>query len=90
MIGGSEGFMTLRQPIALPDGFCPRASMSCFLYNQNGQQAIARLLLDGVPTSGTPGTSPLVTLQATSCPNTIRKKMGLRDECVEPEFHLRF
>jgi hypothetical protein len=53
------GFMTLRQPIALPDGFGPRASMSYFLYNQNGQQAIGRLLLDGVPASGTPGASPL-------------------------------
>ena len=51
--------MTLRQPIALPDGFGPRASMSYFLYNQNGQQAIGRLLLDGVPASGTPGASPL-------------------------------
>jgi hypothetical protein len=55
----SAGFMTLRQPIALPDGFGPRSSMSYFLYNQNGQQAIARLLLDGPPATGSPGVSPL-------------------------------
>jgi hypothetical protein len=44
------GIMTLRQPITLPDGFGPRASMSFFMYNQDGQQAIARPHLDG----GTP------------------------------------
>ena len=55
------GIMTLRQPISLPDGFGPRASMSFFMYNQDGQQAIARPHLDG----GTPradarlGPSPL-------------------------------
>ena len=38
------GIMTLRQPISLPDAFGPRASMSFFLYNQDGQQAIARPL----------------------------------------------
>ncbi len=41
------GIITLRQPISLPDGFGPRPSMSFFMYNQNGQQAIARLFLDG-------------------------------------------
>jgi hypothetical protein len=41
------GIMTLRQPISLPDGFGPRASMSFFMYNQDGQQAIARPYLDG-------------------------------------------
>ena len=44
------GIMTLRQPISLPDAFGPRASMSFFMYNQDGQQAIARPYLDG----GTP------------------------------------
>jgi len=44
------GIMTLRQPISLPDEFGPRASMSFFMYNQDGQQAIARPYLDG----GTP------------------------------------
>jgi hypothetical protein len=46
------GIMTLRQPIALPAGFGPRASMSFFMYNQDGQQAIARPYLDGGPSEG--------------------------------------
>ena len=49
------GFMTLRMPITPPECFGPRASMSFFLYNQNGQQAIARPHLDGVPPRGGPG-----------------------------------
>ncbi len=53
------GIMTLRQPIALPDGFGPRASMSFFMYNQDGQQAIARPYLDGVPPNGTRGPAAL-------------------------------
>lgn len=44
----TAGIMTLRQPIVPPDGFGPRPSMSFFLYNQNGQQAIARPYLDSV------------------------------------------
>ncbi len=51
------GFMTLRQPVALPDAFGPRASMSLFLYNQDGTQAIARLHLDGMPARGARGPS---------------------------------
>ena len=51
------GFMTLRMPITPPEGFGPRASMSFFLYNQNGQQAIARPHLDGVSSRGEPGPS---------------------------------
>ena len=39
------GFMTLRQPVTLPDRF-GRPSMSFFLYNQDGTQAIARPYLD--------------------------------------------
>lgn len=42
------GIMTQRQPISLPDKFGPRPSMSFFLYNQNGEQAIARPYLDGL------------------------------------------
>ena len=42
----SACFMTLRQPIALPDGFGDPNSLSLFLYNQDGQQAMARLVLD--------------------------------------------
>lgn len=41
------GVMSLRQPIDLPHGFGERPSMSFFLYNQNGEQAIARPYLDG-------------------------------------------
>ncbi len=51
------GIMSLRQPIEPPLGFGPRPSMSFFLYNQNGQQAIARPYLDGKPSEGKPGKS---------------------------------
>ena len=50
----AAGIMSLRQPVSLPDGFGPRASMSFFLYNQNGQQAIARPHLDGQQTTQAP------------------------------------
>ena len=53
------GVINLRQPISLPDGFGPRPSMSFFLYNQNGDQAIARPYLDGGPTPGKMGPAPL-------------------------------
>lgn len=53
------GIMSLRQPVDLPDGFGPRPSMSYFLYNQNGQQAVARPHLDGAPPSGEPRPSPV-------------------------------
>ena len=52
------GVITLRQPVALPSGFGPRPSLSLFLYNEDGSQAIARPLLDGVPATGSPGPSP--------------------------------
>jgi len=54
----TAGIMTLRQPIELPTGFGPRPSMSFFLYNQNGTQAIARPFLDGRPTMSPLGLSP--------------------------------
>lgn len=54
----TAGIMSLRQPIQLPVGFGPRPSMSFFLYNQNGQQAIARPFLDGQPVTGTTGPAP--------------------------------
>ena len=41
------GIMTLRQPAALPGSFGPRPSMSFFMYNIDGTQAIARPFLDG-------------------------------------------
>ena len=50
--------MGLRQPTHLPDGFGGRPSMSFFLYNQNGQQAIARPYLDGPPAKGPLGSTP--------------------------------
>ncbi len=53
------GMMTLRQPISLLDDFGSRPSMSFFLYNQNGQQAIARPYLDGGPVTGEVGPAPL-------------------------------
>jgi hypothetical protein len=55
----SAGIMTLRQPVELPEGFGPRPSMSFFLYNQDGQQAIARPYLDGKTATGERGPAPL-------------------------------
>jgi hypothetical protein len=55
----SAGIMTLRQPVELPEGFGPRPSLSCFLYNQDGSQAVARPYLDGAPATGGVGPSPL-------------------------------
>ena len=53
------GIETLRMPIALPDGFGPRASLSFFIYNQDGHQAISRPHLDGQHSVGMPGPSPI-------------------------------
>lgn len=53
----AAGIMTLRVPVELPDGFGPRPSMSFFLYNQDGSQAIARPFLDGASPGGQPGAS---------------------------------
>lgn len=50
----SAGIITQRQPIEPPDGFGPRASLSFFMYNQNGEQAFARPHLDGPPTDVAP------------------------------------
>ena len=59
------GIQNLRVPIKLPDGFGPRESMSFFLYNQDGHQAIARPFLDDRPATGEPGVSPLTDWSAT-------------------------
>lgn len=59
------GIENLRVPIQLPDGFGPHESMSFFLYNQNGHQAIARPYLDGHPAVGEPAISPLTNHSAT-------------------------
>lgn len=48
------GVMTQRQPIECPTGFGPRPSMSLFLYNMDGHQAIARPFLDGIAPAGPP------------------------------------
>ncbi|MBO9606756.1 MAG: hypothetical protein J7639_12435 [Paenibacillaceae bacterium] len=54
----TAGFMTLRQPVDIPVGFGARPSLSLFLYNHNGQQAIARPYLDGKPAAAKYGASP--------------------------------
>ena len=54
----TAALMTLRQPIALPDQFGPRPSMSFFLYNQDGRQAIGRPHLDGAPAKAKFGATP--------------------------------
>lgn len=51
--------LTLRQPVELPVGFGPRPSLSLFLYNENGEQAVARPFLDGPPQDGPHGPSPV-------------------------------
>jgi hypothetical protein len=53
----AAGALTLRQPVALPDGFGPRPSLSLFMYNEDGRQAIARPFLDGPPAPDRPGPS---------------------------------
>ena len=52
------GIMTLRQPVSLPDRFGERPSMSFFMYNQNGMQAVARPYLDGAGCDGIFGEPP--------------------------------
>jgi hypothetical protein len=54
----SAGVINLRQPVQLPAEFGPRPSLSLFLYNENGQQAIARPFLDGPPAGSPTGRSP--------------------------------
>ena len=54
----AAAIMSLRQPVELPAGFGPRSSMSFFMYNQDGQQAIARPFLNGRPSAGTLGPAP--------------------------------
>ncbi len=56
----SAGVISLRQPVQLPDQFGPRPSLSLFLYNEDGRQAIARPILDGAPDIGLPGPSSRV------------------------------
>ena len=51
------GIIQQRQPIGLPKGFGPRPSMSFYLYNQDGEQSIARPFLDGRPATGQLGST---------------------------------
>ena len=55
----AAGIMSQRMPINPPEGFGGRPSMSFFMYNQDGRQAIARPFLDGAPVAGQRGPSPL-------------------------------
>jgi len=55
----AAAIMSLRMPINPPEGFGSRASMSFFMYNQDGRQAIARPYLDGPPAAGRRGPSPV-------------------------------
>ena len=52
------GIENMRMPGELPDVFGPRESMSFFLYNQDGHQAIARPFFDGRQPIASPGISP--------------------------------
>lgn len=54
------GIMQMRQPVQLPDRFGPRPSLSFFLYNQDGEQGIARPFLDGAESTGELGASPVI------------------------------
>jgi len=53
------GIMNQRQPVSLTHEFGPRPSMSFFMYNQDGSQAIARPFLDGQPANGKLGSYPV-------------------------------
>jgi len=55
----AAGIITLRQPVELPEAFGPRPSLSLFLYNEDGSQAIARPHLDGPPFAGPHAPSPV-------------------------------
>lgn len=56
----AAGIMSQRMPIVPPGGFGPQASMSFFMYNQDGQQAIARPYLEGRTADGRRGESPAI------------------------------
>ncbi len=80
--------MSLRQPISLPLGFGPRPSMSFFLYNQDGRQAIARPYLDGVPARGRAG--PRGPRRAAGHAQVPRpEQLGRGDERSVGQFRLR-
>ena len=45
----TAGIINLRQPVSLLPGFGPGSSLSFFMYNQNGEQAIARPVFEDSP-----------------------------------------
>ena len=57
----AAGLVTQRMPVALlgEDGFGPRAGASFFLYNQDGQQALANLFFEGAPVQNASPSPPL-------------------------------
>ena len=80
----TAGIETLRMPVSLPDGFGPRPSMSFFLYNQDGNQAIGRPFLDGASLSGG---SPL-SRDSTADPNSAANTTAPKDDPAMPRMHL--
>jgi hypothetical protein len=73
------GIMSMRQPIELPSGFGPPSSMSFFMYNQDGMQAIARPYLDG---GSTEATSPSV------APSNMPKYQVPKRQSLSGHIHL--
>ena len=84
----TAGVMSLRQPVDLPTGFGPRPSMSYFLYNQDGTQAIARLHIDGA--AGGRHTRA-VTIGSAAGDGEISqwRILGRRHERAESQFRVR-
>ena len=77
-----SGIMTLRQPVTLPDRFGDRASMSFFMYNENGLQACARPFLDGcgcIETGDAPP-APLFTGKADNKPHDLMHIVSRADD----------
>lgn len=68
----TAGVCNLRMPVHPPDGFGPRESMSFFMYNQDGQQAVARPHLDGRFPLGAPTVADGFVNNQASFPNMLR------------------
>jgi hypothetical protein len=68
----TAGICNLRMPVQPPDGFGLRESLSFFMYNQNGQQAVARPHLDGQSLSAGSAVSGEVVNNQASFPNMER------------------
>jgi hypothetical protein len=72
------GVMTQRQPIECPTGFGPRPSMSFFLYNMDGHQAIARPFLDGRSPRGAPSGPETAGVQDSGTRNSLEVSAVVR------------